>query len=256
MEQNIAYDKYPQTVLDVYVPSGAGPGKRVCGVLNFHGGGWTSGSKEAVVGPNVIPWLEKGCVVANVEYRLATVAPAPAAVQDALQAAAWFRRNASKYGVDSKHIVASGRSAGAHLALMTAMTPKSAKFGPVKKVAAVVNFFGITDVEDEMGGVNEQPYAITWVPQMEGRMELARRVSPLTWVRKKLPPVLTLHGTADATVPYEQGVRLTKALRDGGSDAEMLSISNAGHGEPWEKFSANWPQIFEFLRRRGFFRER
>jgi acetyl esterase/lipase len=256
VERNISYSQFPETVLDIFLPAGAaGNGKR-CGVLQIHGGGWVGGTKESVEERFVIPWLQLGCVVANVEYRLAKSAPAPAAVQDILKAAEWFASNAKKYGFDSKRIIATGNSAGGHLALMAALTPKNAGYGPTGKIAAVVNWYGITDVEDQLGGPNERKYAITWVPPSENRMELARRVSPVTYVRKDVPPVLTIHGTADPTVPYEHGVRITKTLRDAGADAEMISVSDGEHGQPREKFDAIWPQVFEFLNRRNLLRGR
>lgn len=254
VEQNIPYDSYPQTVLDVYKPAGNGSSKR-CGVLAIHGGGWVNGSKERVVGSLVIPWLAKGCVVANVEYRLAAVAPAPAAVEDVLKAAEWFRKNASRWNVDSKRIVAVGTSAGGHLALMVGLTPKRARFGPTGNVAAVINFYGITDVEDQLGGDNMRKYAVTWVKEGEGRMELARRVSPISYIREDVPPVLTIHGQVDETVPYDHGVRLTKELRDAGADAEMISVPNGGHGFPPEQMAELYKSIFEFLSRRKILRD-
>jgi len=255
VETNIAYDHYPQTVLDVFTPPN-GKASKHCGVLMIHGGGWVNGTKESMVERWVLPWVDKGCVVANVEYRLAAVATAPAAIEDALKAAEWFSKNAKKYNVDTGRVVVSGGSAGGHLALMVGMTPKTAKFGPVGKAALVVNFYGITDVEDQLGGPNERKYAVTWVPPSEGRMELARRVSPLTYVRKDVPPILTIHGTADQTVPYEHGVRLTKELRDAGADAEMISVPEGRHGFTPEQMASLWPQIFEFCRRRGIFKDR
>ena len=254
VNQNLAYDHHPQTVMDIYTPPGSSSTRR-CGVLAIHGGGWTQGSKDAVVERLVLPWLSKGCVVANVEYRLASVAPAPAAVEDVLKAADWFRRNAKRWSVDEGRIIATGTSAGGHLALMTGMTPKAAKFGPTGNVAAVVNFYGIADVEDQLGGINMRDYAVQWVREGDGRMELARRVSPATYVRKEVPPVLTIHGTADETVPYDHGVHLTKALRDAGADAEMISVSNGGHGFPKEKMDELYPQIFQFLTRRGILKD-
>jgi acetyl esterase/lipase len=254
VDANLAYSSHPQTVMDVYVPSGGGSNKR-CGVLAIHGGGWVQGSKEGAVSSLVVPWLTKGCVVANVEYRLASVAPAPAAVEDVLRAADWFRRNAERWRVDTDRIVATGMSAGGHLALMVGLTPKSAKLGPAPKIAAVVNFYGITDVEDQLGGPNMQKYAVTWVAEGEGRMELARRVSPVTYTRKDAPAVLTIHGTADETVPYEHGVRLTKDLRDAGADAEMISVPEGQHGFPKEKLDSLYVQIFGFLARRGILRD-
>ncbi|MGH9628079.1 MAG: alpha/beta hydrolase fold domain-containing protein [Bryobacteraceae bacterium] len=246
---NISYDQYPETVLDIYEPKAPAMGKRP-GVLIIHGGGWRGGTKESVVEKFVIPWVEEGFVVANVEYRLAKAATAPAAVTDVLKAAEWFRKNAGDWGVDRKRIVVTGGSAGGHLSLMVGMTPKSAKLGPTSRVAAVVNFYGITDVQDQLQGPNMREYAVTWIPEQDGRFDLARRVSPVTYVRKDLPAILTIHGTVDETVPYEHGVNLTKALRDAGADAEMISVPGGAHGFPMEKMNDLYDEIFDFLRKR------
>jgi len=201
-----------------------------------------------------LPYLEKGFVVANVEYRLAAVAPAPAAVIDVLKAARWFRENAKRYNVDRKRIVVTGGSAGGHLALMVGMSPKSARFGKPVKIAAVVNVYGITDVADQLEGPNMRKYAVTWVPEQPGRTELARKVSPMTYVRRGLPPILTIHGDADPTVPYEHGIKLTKALRDVGVDAQLISVPGGKHGFSKEEWDRVLPQIFTFLERRGILR--
>ena len=207
LEANIAYDSYPETKLDILKPKNA-TGKRP-GVLFIHGGGWVGGSKENVVANFCLPYVLKGFVVANVEYRLAKAALAPAAVTDVLKAAEWFQKNAEKYGVDPKKIIVSGDSAGGHLALMVGLAPKQANLGPPAKVAAVINFYGITDVMDVLEGQNMKAYAVGWIPDsMADRREVARRVSPQSWVRKKLPPTLTIHGGEDPTVPYEHGVTL------------------------------------------------
>jgi acetyl esterase/lipase len=249
-EADIAYDRYPETVLDVLIPKTA-PAKNRPGVIVIHGGGWVGGSRDAMIRNFCLPYLEKGFVVANVEYRLAKVAPAPAAVADVLRAADWFRRNAKRFQVNPNRIVVTGGSAGGHLALMVGLTPKSAGLGPPAKVAAVINFYGITDVADQLSGPNRREYAVTWVPEQDGRLELARRVSPITYVRKNVPPVLTIHGDADPTVPYEHGVRLTRALREAGADAELLSIRGGKHGgfSP-EQMASIYNEIFRFLQSR------
>lgn len=252
-ELDIAYDAHPETRLDIYRPKNAGAEKRP-GVIVIHGGGWTGGDRDRMVGPHCVPYLEKGFVVANVEYRLAKAAKAPAAVEDVLKAARWFFSNAKKYGVDTKRIVVTGGSAGGHLALMVGIAPKRAKLGPPAKVAAVVNFYGITDVGDQLAGPNQRTYAVEWVPEQDGRFELARRVSPLTYVRRGLPPVKTIHGDADKTVPYEHGTRLTKALRDAGNDAELLTVPGGGHGFPPEKLKEVYAEVFAFLAKRGIAR--
>jgi len=250
VEANVRYGTHPENVLDILQPKEAAAGKRP-GVLLIHGGGWTGGTKEQRVEYAARKYLEKGFVVANVEYRLAKTAPAPAAVEDVLQAARWFRQNARRYGVDPNRIVVTGDSAGGHLALMVGLTPKSAKLGPPAKVAAVINFYGITDVEDQLSGPHQRAYAVQWVPEQEGRNALARRVSPITYARKGVPPVLTIHGDQDQTVPYEHATKLIRALELAGADASLHTLTGHGHSVPKAVLDAEYEEIFVFLRRKG-----
>jgi len=139
-----------------------------------------------------------------------------------------------------------GASAGGHLALMVGMVTPEAKLGPVIKVAAILNGYGPTDVGDLID--RKTSFALQWLPEQDGRMELAKRLSPLTYVRKDLPPILTVQGENDRTVPVEQNVRLTDALKKAGADVELVIVPGAAHG-----FTTQWPQVhrqmFEFLRK-------
>jgi acetyl esterase/lipase len=211
------------------------------GAIVIHGGGWIGGSRAWVAEHVCLRFVEKGFVVANVEYRVARAAKAPAAVADVLQAARWFVQNVSRYGVDPKRIVVTGDSAGGHLALMVGMTPESVGFGPVARVRAVVNFFGITDVNDQLGGPNLRSYTVEWIPEQPGRSELAHRVSPLTYVRKQVPRILTAHGTADPSVPHAHAVKLTEALNAAGARAALVTVAGGSHGFP----KAQTDEIYE-----------
>ena len=253
IEANIPYDQHKATVLDVLYPKTPSKQKRP-GVIMFHGGGWVRSSKETMMNAFCLPYLEQGFVIANVEYRVASMAKAPAAVNDALNAARWFFDHADKYNVDRKRIVVTGASAGGHLALMVGMAPKSAGLGPPASVAAIINGYGITDVADLLAGARRKSWAVEWLPEQPGHMELARRLSPLTYVRKGLPPILTVQGENDTTVPLEHGIKLTKALREAGVDAEMITVPNAGHGFSKEQWVGVNQQIFDFLRKRKILR--
>jgi acetyl esterase/lipase len=248
MEANIRYDKYPETVLDILQPSAPALGNRP-GIIVIHGGGWVQGDKEGMLAEYCLPFIRHGFVVANVEYRLANAAPAPAAVSDVLQAAQWFHDHAAKYKVDPNRILVTGMSAGGHLALMVGMAPASDKLGPSVKIAGVIDFFGIADVADQLTGPNAREYASKWIPEQPDRLELARRMSPMTYVRKGLPPILALHGDADPLVPYEQSVNLTKAIRSAGGDAELITVPAGKHGFTPEQMDALWPQIFKWLKK-------
>src|SRR5690606_6870142 len=122
----------------------------------IHGGGWTGGSKEDAQ-LTLLPYLQMGFNAVNVEYRFASDALAPAAVADVRCALRWVFNNADRYGFDTSKIVVTGDSAGGHLALMAGMLPKEANLdfecsqgphGRDLKVAAIVNHYGITDVND------------------------------------------------------------------------------------------------------------
>jgi acetyl esterase/lipase len=218
--------------LDVYTPRTAGPHPTV---LHIHGGGWTGGNRESVM-LRAMPFLEMGFAVVNVSYRLARIAEAPAAVEDCLCALRWIVRNAKEYAFDVSRIVVTGYSAGAHLALTTGMIPASAGLdrqcpGPEElKVAAIVNWYGITDVADLLEGANRRTYAVQWLGSRPDRVDVARRLSPLTYVRRELPPTMTIHGDADPTVPYTHATRLHAALQKAGVTTELVTIPQGRHG--------------------------
>jgi dipeptidyl aminopeptidase/acylaminoacyl peptidase len=62
------------------------------------------------------------------------------------------------------------------------------------------------------------------------RVEVAARVSPLTYVRAGLPPIISIHGDADPTVPYAHSVRLHDALKKAQVDAELVTVPGGRHG--------------------------
>lgn len=219
--------------LDVYRPTGRrGP---VPTVLFFHGGGWVRGNKEGPV-LHIFPYLQMGWAVVNVEYRVASTSLAPAAVEDGRCALRWVFQNAGTFGFDTTRIVTTGHSAGGHLALTTAMLPESAGLDrrcpgdQQLRVAAVVNWYGITDVNDLLEGPNREAFAVAWLGAQPEREATARRVSPLHYVREGVPPILSIHGDADPTVPYSHAVRLHQALDRVAVPNRLVTLPGVGHG--------------------------
>jgi acetyl esterase/lipase len=247
--------------LDVYARRGQ-PGPYPT-VVVIHGGGWVAGTKEGEI-MNLLPYLEMGFAVVNVEYRLARVALAPAAVEDCRLALRWVFRNAKTYGFDPERIVVTGGSAGGHLALMTGMLDTTAGFdypkewdqtNPPMKVAAIVNWFGITDVKEILSGPDKQNYAASWIGSQPDPGKLAERVSPLTYVRAGLPPILTIHGDNDQLVPYSQAVRLDKALEKAGVQRKLITIPGGHHGGfTRDQMNMIYASIRDFLKQAGVIR--
>lgn len=250
IQRNIHYDRYPATVLDVLQPKQLGEAVAP-GVIVFHGGGWVHSGKETAYRSLCLPYLERGFVVANVEYRVASQAKAPAAVTDALDATRWFFKHARQYHVDPKRIVVTGGSAGGHLALMVGMTPKSAHLGPVSPIAAVIDGYGITDAVELLNGPHRQFWADDWIPAGPRRVEVAMHVSPMTYVRHDLPPIFLAQGADDHTVPVEQSVRLHDALEMDGVPTELVIVPGAKHGFNRQQWDALDVKIFAFLKEHG-----
>jgi len=251
--------------LDVYQPAGKSQPTPV--VIVIHGGGWIAGTKEERT-LEVAPFLQMGFAAVNVEYRLAQTSLAPAAVEDCRCALHWVFANAKKYNFDPTRVVLQGGSAGGHLVLTTGMLTPAAGFDKEcwtdpenfwsqnpgtdsdPRVAAIVNWFGISDVLDELHGPNAKGYAVIWLGDQPNADELARRLSPINYVNKNTPPIITIHGDKDALVPYEQSVRLHKALDAAGVPNQLYTVPGANHGGfSYEQNQGAWAAIRVFLKK-------
>ena len=223
--------------LDVIYPHNATVA--VPAVIYIHGGGWIWGDKAGAV-LETLPYLKMGWVAVNVEYRLANVSKAPGAVEDCRCALQWIVRNAKDYHIDPARLVVTGHSAGGHLALTTGLLVESDGLDnncPVNpgeaepRVAAIVNWYGPTDINDLLEGRNVKNYAQMWLGSLKNKEEIARESSPLTYVRKQSPPVITIHGDQDDVVPYSHAVRLHEALNKVGVTNQLYTIKGGGHGQ-------------------------
>jgi acetyl esterase/lipase len=224
--------------LDLFAPKDA-PGP-FAAVVVLHGGGWAKGSRE-VVRPIAAALAAQGYVTASVGYRLAPRHKFPAQIQDAKCAVRWLRANAERCHIDSQHIGALGFSAGAHLALLLGLTdPNDGLEGTggnpeqSSRVQAVINISGPTDLTqplwpdatrlvlaDFLGGSREQ-FPGTY-----------RAASPVSYIHRGAPPVLTIHGTADSVVPYEQAELLHSALRKARVPSRLTALHGRDHGDNW-----------------------
>jgi acetyl esterase/lipase len=224
-------------------------------LIFFHGGADDRGSKERVLF-NILLYLELGWNVVNVEHRLPGVTLAPAAMQNGWCALRWVVRNADLYGFDVNKIVVSGQSAGGWAALTTAMAPKGLGWERACpgtediKVAAIVNWFGVSDPVDSLE--RRSPGVEASFRGLPNPVEVAKAISPVHLVRPSGPPVISIHGDVDTSVPYAQSTRLHDALKKVGVTEELIRIPRGGHGG----FSRadnqrGYAAIEEFLRRLG-----
>ncbi len=105
-----------QTSLDVYIPAAAA-GLPV--LMYVHGGGWSSGDKDAV-GAKAAYFTAHGFVFVSINYRLIPAAWPAQQAADVAQAVAWVKENIGGYGGDRARLFVLGHSAGAHLTALIA----------------------------------------------------------------------------------------------------------------------------------------
>ena len=192
----------------------------------IHGGGFRAGTRQSYL-PIAYYLAQHGYVAATVTYRLSPMAQFPAPVEDVKAAVRFLRANAARFHVDPDRIGTVGGSAGAHLALMLGVTGGVAEFegsGPnldrSSRVQAVVNFYGPTDFTKSYEPGKSVDAAEVLPMFLGGDLEHNRpehvRASPLYWVSPDDAPTLTVHGTKDNYVAYEQAVWLTERLEAAG----------------------------------------
>ena len=147
------------------------------------------------------------------------------------------------YRVNPAKIVISGESAGGFL-VNYAATHET----PETRVAAVVDFYGVTDYDKvarqrqayparfNMASINghQKTGGGIWFFGVDGYDEASfaklKAISPLYAVHKGMAPFLEIHGTRDDQVPYEQSTLMCEAMHKVGARCDVITVEAGGHG--------------------------
>tara|TARA_R110001592_G_scaffold271668_1_gene538224 strand:- start:1021 stop:1659 length:639 start_codon:yes stop_codon:yes gene_type:complete len=205
-------------------------------------------------------FAEAGYVVLSIAYRLSDDAKFPAAVEDCKLAVRWLRAHADTYGVNPERIGVIGASAGGHLSAMLAVTgPDDGLEGDglwqdySSAVQAAVPVAAPFDLRVPLSlklADEDDPLVVRFLGgSLEEKAEAARRASPVSYVRKALPPMLILQGTADKRVDrVTQADPMIAALVAAGAPHESI-FAEGGHGMGIAREPAALARILEFFNR-------
>ncbi len=144
--ENVAYGKHEKQKLDIWLPKNAKAKNPV--VIYYHGGAWSSGGMDRIIGAALPKLLEQGIAVAVAKYRFIQDAndadiypPIIAPMQDSVATANFIIANSQKWNIDTNKIALAGGSAGACSALYVSLS------GEVKKpILAVATFLPQTSL--------------------------------------------------------------------------------------------------------------
>lgn len=232
----IAYGDDPWQRVDLWLPDGAGPFPTV---LMVHGGCWTTSIADRTLMNWVAEDLRRdGFAVWNVDYR-GVDRPGggyPGTFRDAAAAADALRGYAPKYGLDLRRVVATGHSAGGHLALWLAARRRLSSDSPLwcatpLAISHVVACGALPDLEavaaspDNGCGI-DVIRELVGVPGSDGRD---------VYADTSIPPLLPIdvrhdlvNGREDRIVPYRLA---TDYAEKAGTEAVMHTVPDTGHVE-------------------------
>jgi acetyl esterase/lipase len=240
----IPYGADPQQFGELRRPAGTAPCPVVVAV---HGGFWQSQYDLGLMVPVCEALTKEGLATWNVEYRRLGDPGGgwPNTFLDVGAAADHLRALAPQHGLELRHTLTLGHSAGGQLALWLAgrrwiregelAKPRPLKLRGAVSLAGVVDLvraydIGFQGVGSLMGGSPVE------VPQ---RYDTG---SPAALLPLGIPQLL-IHGTADAVVPEQLSVEYQREAKARGDEVRLESLQNVGHFELIDPTSAAWPRV-------------
>jgi acetyl esterase/lipase len=209
--------------LHVFNPNGHKMPDHAPVIIFFFGGGWSGGTPKQFYQQSRY-FSEKGIVAISAEYRVhKTHGTTPfESVKDAKSAVRWVRQHANELGINPNKIVASGGSAGGHIAACTGVIEGYDEVGEDLTISSVPNamilFNPVLDT-------TEKGYGMAKVGEKH-----KTDISPNHHVKGGIVPTLVFHGTADKTVPFENAERFAQLMKEAGNHCELERYEGKGHG--------------------------
>ena len=222
------YGDHPRQVLEILRPTrregrGVDPSTRLPVLFHLHGGSWTGGLPQRQ--SRTLRWYlaQHGWLTVAPGYRVSPSATFPDHIVDVKRALAWVRANAAALGADPDLVIASGGSAGGHLASLLALTPGDPAFQPGfedadTSVTACVTLYAVLDLLDrnnDRPGSPRPSFLEHVVMKTAPDPDRARwdAASPIARVHPDAPPFMVVHGSHDTLVWPEEAESFVRALR-------------------------------------------
>jgi len=207
--------------LDVFLPENHTPAEKRGCIIFFFGGGWTSGNPNQFYGYAKY-MASRGLVAISAQYRTkgSHGATPRECVEDGKRAIRYVREHAKELGVDPDKIIASGGSAGGHVAAACAMCPKI-DATPDSPLSSVPNALVLLNPVYDNGpeGYGHKTVAEYW-----------KDISPLHNIRKGTPPAVVFFGSKDSCVPVATVKVFEKQMSDVGNTCESHIYEGEEHG--------------------------
>jgi acetyl esterase len=202
----------------IYRPSPRGQSESPA-LVYIHGGGWVVGDLESEDASLRRLAIELGHPIVSLDYVLAPEHPFPSPLEDVIALFQEVRRRAPEWGLEAQRLALGGTSAGANLALATALSLTHAKQPPPFALLLMSGAFDLTFASPSIEKFAEG-YFLTaedmrffrgaYCPDREQWTNW--KASPLFGELCGLPPTILLAAEADPLV--DDSKRLAERMRE------------------------------------------
>ena len=207
-----AYGSHPDELIDVFPAQRTDAPGGVPFHVFIHGGYWQLLSKDDssfMAGPII----EGGAAFATVNYTLAPHATFEEITDQAVRAVAWCLEHAERFGADSRRVIVSGHSAGAHLAAV-ALTR-------LDGIADAALVSGVYDLEPLLGTSVNDALALD--------VERARALSPLFLRPARAAPLVVAVGEIEPAEFHRQSANFAAAWAAHGCPVTSFIVPGRHH---------------------------
>ena len=253
----IAYGADPSQFGELWLPEGKGPHPTV---VMIHGGCWLASVADlGLMNLAAQDLARRGLAVWNIEYRRADQPGGgyPGTFQDVAAAVDHLRAIAPKHRLKLDRLVATGHSAGGHLALWAAARPRIAGSSPLHAprplpIATVVSIAGLADLEALQApgsqGCGSEPIAALVGNSTAARPDVFSDTSPAALLPFRVRQI-SIHGDLDRIAPAAVGEAYAAKARASGADSAFRLEKDSGHFELIAPGSAAWADIAATIER-------
>ena len=223
-QEEIQYKVIDSTALfmEVHYSVAVEASKAPPAMVFFFGGGWVGGNRNQFL-RQAKYFTERGLVCFLVDYRTKNknnTTPFEA-LKDAKSAIRYIRKNAANFGIDPDRLIASGGSAGGHLAAAAALITDYNEITDDLSVSCVPNALVLFNpvIDNGPGGFGY------------GKIKDAyKNFSPLHNIKRGAPPTLLLLGTQDHLIPVATADYYASVMKKVKSRCDLKLFEGQKHG--------------------------
>lgn len=223
-QEKILYKQVDTTKLfmELYYPEKIDTTQKHPAIVFFFGGGWSGGNTKQFK-QHAKYFSQRGLVCLLVDYRVRkrhNTTPFES-LKDAKSAIRFIRKHADEFHIDTSKIVASGGSAGGHLAAATALIEDYNEDTDDLSLSSIPNALILFNpvIDNGPGGYGYERIGNAY-----------KSFSPLHNIQKGAPPTIFFLGTIDKHIPVETAEYYKTVMTKVKSRCELLIYEGEGHG--------------------------